>query len=119
MKRKTIILLLLIAFYACGCNESKQNHLQPDNKANFSMNQRSKENIVNTNSSSNSLEIEKNVLEDAQKNYQDSYNEYVRCLRESGPQTVETLQALTMYQKNYQIYQMLLNAESNKQKKQN
>lgn len=49
-------------------------------------------------------------LEIAQKDYLDSYNEYVRLLRESGPQTIETLQALTVYQKNFQIYQMLLKA---------
>ena len=65
-------------------------------------------------SQGSSKNIEKNILAEAQKNYQSSYNEYVRCLRESGPQTLETLQALTVYQKNYQIYQMLLKAESNK-----
>lgn len=47
----------------------------------------------------------------AQKEYLDSYNEYVRLLRESGPQTIETLQALALYQKKYQIYQMLVKAE--------
>ncbi len=51
-------------------------------------------------------------LEYAQKEYLDAYNEYVRLLRESGPQTIETLQALALYQKKYQIYQMLLKAES-------
>lgn len=50
-------------------------------------------------------------LEYAQKEYLDSYNEYVRLLRESGPQTIETLQALALYQKKYQIYQMLVKAE--------
>jgi len=49
-------------------------------------------------------------LELTQKEYLDSYNEYVRLLRESGPQTIETLQALAIYQKKYQIYQMLLKA---------
>lgn len=53
-------------------------------------------------------------LEYAQKEYLDAYNEYVRLLRESGPQTIETLQSLAMYQKKYQIYQMLLKAEGDK-----
>lgn len=65
-------------------------------------------------SGASKIDIEKTVLEEAQRNYQNSYNEYVRCLRESGPQTLETLQALTIYQKNYQIYQMLLKAEAEK-----
>lgn len=49
-------------------------------------------------------------IELTQKEYLDAYNEYVRLLRESGPQTIETLQALAIYQKKYQIYQMLLKA---------
>lgn len=53
-------------------------------------------------------------LEYAQKEYLDAYNDYVRLLRESGPQTIDTLQALAMYQKKYQIYQMLLKAEGEK-----
>ena len=50
-------------------------------------------------------------LEAAQKDYLAAYDEYVRLLRESGPQTMDTLQALAEYQKKYQIYQMLLRAE--------
>ena len=50
-------------------------------------------------------------LESAQKEYLASYDQYVRLLRESGPQTLDTLQALADYQKKYQIYQMLLKAE--------
>ena len=53
-------------------------------------------------------------LEYAQKDYLDAYNEYVRLLRESGPQTIETLQALALYQRKYQFYQMLLKADSEK-----
>jgi len=53
-------------------------------------------------------------LEYAQKEYLDAYNDYVRLLRESGPQTIETLQALALYQKKYQIYQMLLKADGEK-----
>lgn len=46
----------------------------------------------------------------AEKEYLAAYDNYVKMLRESGPQTMETLQALADYQKKYQIYQMLLNA---------
>jgi len=52
-------------------------------------------------------------LEKAQKEYLAAYDNYVRLLRESGPQTLETLQALADYQKKYQIYQMLVMAEKN------
>ncbi|MEW6712142.1 MAG: hypothetical protein AB1403_20145 [Candidatus Riflebacteria bacterium] len=52
-------------------------------------------------------------LEKAQKEYLAAYDNYVRLLRESGPQTLETLQALADYQKKYQIYQMLVKAEKN------
>lgn len=48
----------------------------------------------------------------AYRAYQQAYDKYVRSLRESGPQTMETLQALAEYQKNYQVYQMLKNAEN-------
>lgn len=50
-------------------------------------------------------------LEAAQKDYLAAYDEYVRLLRESGPQTLETLQALADYQKKYQLYQKMLQAE--------
>ena len=47
-------------------------------------------------------------LEDAEKAYRKSYDNYVRMLRESGPQTMDTLNALADYQQKYQVYQMLL-----------
>lgn len=52
-----------------------------------------------------------NALEQAHQAYQKAYEGYVRLLRESGPQTMETLNALADYQKKYQIYQMLVGAE--------
>ncbi len=51
------------------------------------------------------------ALEQAHQAYQAAYENYVRMLRESGPQTMETLNALADYQKKYQIYQMLMSAE--------
>lgn len=52
-----------------------------------------------------------NPLAQAQREYLSAYEVYVKSLRESGPQTMDTLQALADYQKKYQLYQMLLEAE--------
>lgn len=48
------------------------------------------------------------ALERAQKEYQAAYDKYVKMLRESGPQTMETLHCLSDYQKKYRIYQNLV-----------
>jgi len=50
-------------------------------------------------------------IEEAHQSYLRAYENYVKMLRESGPQTMETLIALADYQKRYQIYQMLLGAD--------
>jgi hypothetical protein len=65
----------------------------------------------------NNCSIKLSPLEYAQKEYLDAYNDYVRLLRESGPQTIETLQALAIYQKKYQIYEMLTKAAKKEDKK--
>lgn len=48
------------------------------------------------------------TLEDIHKEYLAAYERYVKMLRESGPQTMETLGALAEYQRKYQTYQLLL-----------
>lgn len=50
-------------------------------------------------------------LEKAMKDYLDAYEKYVKMLRESGPQTMDTLHALSDYQKKYRFYQTLLDAQ--------
>lgn len=50
-------------------------------------------------------------LEKAHKEYLEAYEVYVQALRENGPQTMETLNALADYQKKYQLYQMILKAQ--------
>lgn len=50
-------------------------------------------------------------LEKAHKEYLEAYEAYVQALRENGPQTMETLNALADYQKKYQLYQMILRAQ--------
>ena len=117
MKSNIYILLLGLALFSFVCDENaKEIPAQPAqaNSAEVSNNVTTNEYTVLNASEGNLFGKEKSVLEKAQKDYQDSYSEYVRCLRESGPQTIETLQALTVYQKKYQIYQMLLKAESEK-----
>ena len=118
MKRIINIILLGLVLFSFGCdensNEKTTQSAQSQSSSNISNNSDSQEYTVLKESVDNLYGKEKSVLEKAQKDYQDSYSEYVRCLRESGPQTIETLQALTVYQKKYQIYQMLLKAESEK-----
>lgn len=118
MGKNITTVLLSITLLCVGCEVAQQQIVTSKAKevSVVSSNISSSKNVIsNTSNNAKSLEdVEKTVLEEAQKNYQDSYNEYVRCLRESGPQTIETLQALTVYQKNYQIYQMLLKAEEEK-----
>ncbi len=117
MKRIFYILLVVSTLCSIGCDEnSKELPSQVDKSqaTTVSGNINSNEYTVLNSTDGNIFEKEKSVLEKAQKDYQESYSEYVRCLRESGPQTIETLQALTVYQKKYQIYQMLLKAEAEK-----
>ncbi len=117
MKRIIYISLLVSSLFLLGCDENnKEASPQPvqSQKSEITNNINSDDYTVLNASEGNLFGKEKSVLEKAQKDYQDSYSEYVRCLRESGPQTLETLQALAVYQKKYQIYQMLLKAESEK-----
>jgi len=116
MKQVTVFLAIaLLLLSVTGCQ--KQNQVVPpstgttiQSKVSFpaQFNTREMQQPVKTNARKLS------PIEYAQKEYLASYNEYVRLLRESGPQTIETLQALAQYQKNYQIYQMLLKAEGEK-----
>ena len=114
MKRIIYQFLFISLIFLNGCeNSEKSVSLSQNNKNNISQ-----QNTANTSSNLNKKSIESDneltSIDKAQKNYQDSYNEYVRCLRELGPQRIETLQALTLYQKNYHIYQAILKTESEK-----
>ena len=114
---RTIYLLIICSLFVVGCdNASSNNTISRTNDNSVSDIQLNSKNVdPKSNTPSNFTDKQISIVEKAQKDYQDSYNEYVKCLRESGPQTIETLQALTIYQKNYQIYQMILKAESQKQ----
>ncbi len=114
MKRIFLPIIFIVGVVLMGCDEAN-NTVSSNDKTVVSST--SNDIALHSNrvpSNASPEQIERNVLEEAQKNYQNSYNNYVKCLREKGPQTIETLQALTQYQKHYQIYQMLLNAEEKK-----
>lgn len=100
-----------------GCGDAKDNlpltNNTDSNRANLSKNIGSSNNQNETGESIKD-NTKLSAIDEAQKNYQDSYNEYVRCLREVGPQKIETLKALSDYQKKYHIYQKLLKEESEK-----
>ncbi len=113
MKRLFLPIIFIVGVVLMGCDEANNTvSSNSDKTVNTSMTNNISLHSNKVASNASPEQIEKNVLEEAQRNYQNSYNEYVRCLREKGPQTIETLQALTQYQKHYQIYQMLLNAET-------
>lgn len=58
-----------------------------------------------------SLPVKRSPIEVAHKEYIEAYDEYVRLLRQEGPQTRKTLNALAEYQRKYRVYQMLLDAQ--------
>lgn len=107
---------LVILASTTGC-EKKELPEQPpstDPRAGQISMSPSQQGTVEASGSSQASAPRLSTLEQSQKEYLDAYNEYVRLLRESGPQTIETLQALAIYQKKYQIFQMLLKAQGDK-----
>jgi len=48
-----------------------------------------------------------NALEKAHQDYLNAYERYVQLLRESGPHSMDTLNALANYQKKYQLFQRM------------
>ncbi|GAB4272398.1 MAG: hypothetical protein Kow0029_10930 [Candidatus Rifleibacteriota bacterium] len=112
--KKLFLILAIGIFFQTGCNEQSNqgknivyspasNTLQVVNTAPMQAN------TFSPDTESNKTRL--SPLEKAQNEYLKAYDEYVRSLRESGPQTLETLQALADYQKKYQLYQMILRAE--------
>ena len=51
-----------------------------------------------------------NALEKAHQEYLNAYERYVQYLRERGPHSLDTLNALADYQKKYQLYQRMQSA---------
>ncbi|OGK11016.1 MAG: hypothetical protein A2W80_00360 [Candidatus Riflebacteria bacterium GWC2_50_8] len=113
--RNMLLVFLLAACTMIGC--SQNNDLpgpQTGSDSKLLSSDPVQVSTVETSSTATAQSIKISPLEYAQKEYLDAYNEYVRLLRESGPQTIDTLQALALYQKKYQIYQMVLKADGDK-----
>ncbi len=108
----TLLAVALVVLTATGCEKKTGPEAVPstDPRAGMISMAPAQHGTVETTAGSASSGQRLSPLELTQKEYLDAYNEYVRLLRESGPQTIETLQALAIYQKKYQIYQMLLKA---------
>ncbi len=123
MKSKTLLFLIiggLVTLGGCNKNIPPEKTPSTDPRAGvismspMSPSQQSTFESDSPANASDTAKVRLSPIEISQKEYLDAYNEYVRLLRESGPQTIETLQALAIYQKKYQIYQMLLKAEGDK-----
>ena len=110
--KKLVLLFLSTALLVSGCSQKKELPVkQADSGLRMLQADPMQVSTVEAASATTTKTLKLSPLEYAQKEYLDSYNDYVRLLRESGPQTIDTLQALALYQKKYQIYQMLLKAE--------
>lgn len=102
---------LLIAGIACTCAGCRETATPIPAKAGIPSN--SSALTVNAASApvsqtSNASAAVRRTLEDAHRDYLAAYDRYVKMLRESGPQTMETLSALAEYQRKYQTYQLML-----------
>ena len=116
MKKILIVFAMTLAFAGSGCNSNERPAIpaSTDPRAGLiSMSPAGSDRTASMAVPAASAE-RLSPLELSQKQYLDAYNDYVRLLRESGPQTIDTLQALAIYQKQYQIYQMLLKAQNEK-----
>lgn len=105
-----ILFLIMAVLVVIGCSEQNQGSgdTNPAATATFITSMPPQANTV-TLPASQTAKIP--PIEAAHNDYLAAYDNYVRLLRESGPQTLDTLQALADYQKKYQFYQMLLKAD--------
>ena len=113
MKKTAIIILLCISFFCIAC-EDKQQAEKLSTKVPLgqvaSITQTNSKNIHST----KLLRLDRDPLSVAHREYLSAYNTYVMLLRESGPQTMATLEALADYQKKYQIYRMMMKDRGHK-----
>ncbi|EKD83091.1 MAG: hypothetical protein ACD_39C00894G0002 [uncultured bacterium] len=114
--RNIFMVFLLAAFAVSGCSQNEELPISQTGSGSRMLSSDPVQMSTVETSVKTAPDIKVSPLEYAQKEYLDTYNEYVRLLRESGPQTIDTLQALALYQKKYQIYQMLLKADGDKGK---
>lgn len=103
--RKLCLILAILSLFSLACGKKKNNVLQPKEENTMKVSPVDSNNL--TNATSTAITMKEDPLTRANKDYMIAYNKYVMLLRESGPQTIETLQALAEYQRKYKIYQMV------------
>lgn len=101
-------LIVGIAFINIGCRESVDPVPAAANASSSSAASAVTPALATAAQASNATAAVERTLEDAHKEYLAAYDRYVKLLRESGPQTMETLGALAEYQRKYQTYQLML-----------
>lgn len=102
------LLIAGIAFICTGCRESATPVTAAATATSPSAVQAVKPAAAPSVPTANASSAVERTLEDAHREYLAAYDRYVKMLRESGPQTMETLGALAEYQRKYQTYQLML-----------
>lgn len=112
MRRNICIVLVCISMFCLACEDKKTTTPVTPKIPLGEVATDKSESVVNTHTASSSptklLRLDRDPLSVAHREYLSAYNTYVMLLRESGPQTMETLEALANYQKKYQLYRMLM-----------
>ena len=100
------------AFFLNGCEKTPNNKKGPP-QTSFTEVAPSSSQTLSPGLATSAKKVEMTIatLDKAQKEYLTAYDRYVKMLRESGPQTMDTLNALAEYQKKYRLYQTLLDAQ--------
>ncbi len=111
MNKKIVFFIMLTSGLLFGCNQKSPELAKPEGEVVHQATGTLPIEGTTTKGATQASNINLSPVEMAHKEYLFAYNEYVRLTRESGPQTMETLQALADYQKKYRIYQMILKAE--------
>lgn len=102
------LLIACIAFTCTGCRESAAPVPSAAHVPSSSAVSIATPASASVSQPSNASAAVERTLEGAHREYLAAYDRYVKMLRESGPQTMETLGALAEYQRKYQTYQLML-----------
>ena len=105
------VLGITIALFLAGCEKTPKSAKEPMPRSSLPEIQSGQAMSPDFATSTKKVEMTIATLDKAQKEYLAAYDRYVKMLRESGPQTMETLHALAEYQKKYRLYQTLLEAQ--------
>ena len=111
MINRLSVFFVISLLFVVGCNSEEHPENQQSVNRGALINSSAGPASAATKVASLSIPVKHSPIEVAHAEYLQAYDEYVRLLRQSGPQTRKTLHALAEYQKKYRIYQMLLEAE--------